>query len=196
MLAETDDLVLVAEADGMQQALEAVDRMRPEVVIMDVRLADVSGIEVTREIRARHPEIQVLVLSSFADEEAVLAAILAGAAGYVLKQIEGDSLIRSIRAVARNQNLLDPAVTRTLVNRVRDDARLGRDKKLARLSVQEERILTLIAKGATNRQIGAQLHLAETTVRNYVSSLLGKLEVSRRAEAAAYLMSHRTYPGD
>jgi len=194
LLEEAQDVMLVAEADGMRQAIEAVERLSPNVVVMDVRLADASGIEVTRDIRARHPEVQVLMFSSFADEEAVLAAIMAGAAGFVLKQIEGDDLIRSIRAVAQNQNLLDPAVTKGLIDRIRSDSRLAKDKKLARLSSQEERILELIAKGATNREIGGQLHLAETTVRNYVSSLLGKLEVSRRAEAAAYLARHGSNP--
>jgi len=195
LLAETEDLILVAEADGMPQAIEAVERMTPDVVVMDVRLADASGIEVTREIRARRPDVQVLMLSSFADEEAVLAAIMAGASGYVLKQIAGDDLIRSIRAVAQHQNLLDPAVTKGVMDRIRADSRLTKDRKLARLSAQEERILTLIAKGQTNREIGEQLHLAETTVRNYVSSLLGKLEVARRAEAAAYLVRHRSHSG-
>jgi len=119
LLAETEDLILVAEANGMRQAIEAVERMAPDVVVMDVRLADASGIEVARDIRARRPDVQVLMLSSFADEEAVLAAIMAGAAGYVLKQIAGDDLIRSIRAVAQHQNLLDPGVTKGVMDRIR-----------------------------------------------------------------------------
>lgn len=195
VLAETDDLEVVAEADGMRQAIENVERMTPDVVIMDLRLADESGIEVTRDIRAHRPGIRVLMLSSFADEEAVLAAIMAGASGYVLKQVSGDDLIRSIRAVANNENLLDPRVTRGVLDRLRADSRLVKDKRLARLSAQEERILELVAEGRTNREIGDQLHLAETTVRNYVSSILGKLEVARRAEAAAYLARHRSRTG-
>lgn len=195
VLAETDDLEVVAEADGMRQAIENVERMTPDVVIMDLRLADENGIEVTRDIRAHRPDIRVLMLSSFADEEAVLAAILAGASGYVLKQVSGDDLIRSIRAVANNENLLDPRVTRGVLDRLRGDARLIKDKRLARLSAQEERVLELIAEGQTNRQIGDRLHLAETTVRNYVSSILGKLEVARRAEAAAYLARYRSRTG-
>ena len=195
MLAETDDLEVVAEADGLRTAIENVERMAPDVVVMDVRLADENGIEVTRDLRARRPNIRVLMLSSFADEEAVLAAIMAGAAGYVLKQISGDDLIKSIRAVASNESLLDPRVTRGVLDRLRADSRLGKDKKLARLSAQEERILELVAEGNTNRQIGEQLHLAETTVRNYVSSILAKLEVVRRAEAAAYLARHRSRTG-
>jgi len=123
LLAETEDLILVAEANGMRQAIEAVERMAPDVVVMDVRLADASGIEVARDIRARRPDVQVLMLSSFADEEAVLAAIMAGAAGYVLKQIAGDDLIRSIRAVAQHQNLLDPGVTKGVMDRIRADSR-------------------------------------------------------------------------
>jgi DNA-binding NarL/FixJ family response regulator len=195
LLAETDDLEVVAEADGMHQAIQQVERMTPDVVVMDVRLADASGIEVTREIRARRPEVQVLILSSFADEEAVLAAIMAGAAGYVLKQIEGDDLVRSIRAVANGENLLDPRVTKGVLDRLRANSVLARDRKLGRLSPQEERILSMITDGLTNRQISQQMHLAETTVRNYVSSVLGKLEVARRAEAAAYLARHRSRMG-
>jgi len=195
LLSETEDLEVVAEADGMRQAIENVERMTPDVVVMDVRLADANGIEVTRDIRARRPEVRVLMLSSYADEEAVLAAIMAGAAGYVLKQIEGDDLVRSIRAVANDENLLDPRVTRGILDRLRAHPHLAKDRKLGRLSAQEEQILSLIAEGLTNRQIGEQMHLAETTVRNYVSSVLNKLEVARRAEAAAYLARHRTRPG-
>ncbi len=196
LLSETDDLVVVAEAEGMRQAIEGAERHAPDVVVMDVRLADANGIEVTRDIRARRPDVRVLMLSSFADEEAVLAAIMAGAAGYVLKQISGDDLVRSIRAVARNENLLDSRVTRGVLDRLRAEAGLARDRRLARLSGQEERILALITEGLTNREIGARLHLAETTVRNYVSSILGKLEVARRAEAAAYLARHRAQTGN
>ncbi len=195
LLAETQDLELVAEADGMRQAIDNVERMTPDVVVMDVRLANDNGIEVTRDIRTRRPSVRVLMLSSFADEEAVLAAIMAGAAGYVLKQVTGDDLVRSIRAVAQGENLLDPGVTKGILDRLRADSRLIKDRKLARLSAQEERIVSLIAEGLTNRQIGEQLHLAETTVRNYVSSILSKLEVARRAEAAAYLARHRSQLG-
>jgi len=190
LLAATDDLVVSAEAATMREAIDQVERSEPDVVVMDLRLANENGIEVTREIRTRRPNIRVLMLSSFADEEAVLASLMAGAAGYVLKQIKGDDLVNAIRAVARNQNLLDPAVTRNVLDRLRGESRLAKDKKLARLSAQEERVLSLIATGMTNKQIGEELHLAEKTVRNYVSTILGKLEVARRSEAAVYLTRH------
>jgi two-component system, NarL family, response regulator DevR len=190
LLAATDDLVVTADAATMGEAIDQIERGEPDVVVMDVRLANENGIEVTREIRTRRPNIRVLMLSSFADEEAVLASILAGAAGYVLKQIRGDDLVNAIRAVARHQNLLDPAVTKSVLDRLRSESRLAKDKRLARLSAQEERVLALIATGMTNKQIGEELHLAEKTVRNYVSTILGKLEVARRAEAAVYLTRH------
>jgi DNA-binding NarL/FixJ family response regulator len=193
LLAATDDLVVSAEAATMREAIDQVERSEPDVVVMDVRLANENGIEVTREIRTRRPSIRVLMLSSFADEEAVLASIMAGAAGYVLKQIGGDDLVNAIRAVGRHQNLLDPAVTKSVLDRLRSESRLAKDKKLARLSGQEERVLSLIATGMTNKQIGEELHLAEKTVRNYVSTILGKLEVARRAEAAVYLTRHGSH---
>jgi two-component system, NarL family, response regulator DevR len=162
---------------------------------MDVRLQDGSGIEATREIRARRPATQVLMLTSFADDEALFASIMAGASGYVLKQVRGGELVRAIRAVGKGQSLLDPAVTKQVLDRLRKGKHLMKDEKLARLSPTEERILALIAEGWTNRQIGDELHLAEKTVKNYVSSILSKLEVARRAEAAAYLARHTTTPG-
>ena len=194
LLGATDDLVVSAEAATMREAIDQVERSEPDVVVMDVRLANENGIEVTREIRTRRPDIRVLMLSSFADEEAVLASIMAGAAGYVLKQIGGDDLVNAIRAVAGHKNLLDPTVTKSVLDRLRSESRLAKDKKLARLSAQEERVLSLIAAGMTNKQIGEELHLAEKTVRNYVSTILGKLEVARRAEAAVYLTRHDTQP--
>jgi len=193
LLAATEDLVVSAEAATMQEAIDQVERSEPDVVVMDVRLANENGIEVTREIRTRRPSIHVLMLSSFADEEAVLASIMAGAAGYVLKQIGGDDLVNAIRAVGRHQNLLDPAVTKSVLDRLRSESRLAKDKKLARLSAQEERVLSLIATGMTNKEIGEDLRLAEKTVRNYVSTILGKLEVARRAEAAVYLTRHGSH---
>jgi DNA-binding NarL/FixJ family response regulator len=167
----------------------------PDVVVMDVRLADGSGIEATREIRARRPETKVLMLTSFADDEALFASIMAGASGYVLKQVKGGDLVRSIREVAEGRSLLDPEVTGAVLDRLRKSKHLLKDEKLARLSGQEERILTLVADGKTNKEIGDALKLAEKTVKNYVSTILQKLEVSRRAEAAAYLARHTTTPG-
>jgi two-component system, NarL family, response regulator DevR len=195
LLQATDDIVVTAEAGSVRDAIDEADRTRPDVVVMDVRLADGSGIEATREIRAKHPKTSVVMLTSFADDEALFASIMAGAAGYVLKQVKGGELVRAIRTVGRGESLLDPAVTSAVLERLRKGKHLLRDEKLARLSPQEERILSLVADGKTNKEIGEELNLAEKTVKNYVSSILSKLEVARRAEAAAYLARHTTTPG-
>jgi two-component system response regulator DevR len=195
LLAGTEDIVVCAEAGSVRQAVAEAERALPDVIVMDVRLSDGSGIEATRDIRAQRPATQVLMLTSFADDEALFASIMAGAAGYVLKQIKGGELVRAIRAVGQGQSLLDPAVTKGVLDRLRRGKHLLKDEKLARLSPQEERILGLVASGRTNRQIGEELGLAEKTVKNYVSSILAKLEVARRAEAAAYLARHTTTPG-
>jgi len=195
LLATMEDMVVAAEAGTVHEAVARAAHALPDVVVMDVRLADGSGIEATREIRAQHPATQVLMLTSFADDEALFASIMAGAAGYVLKQIKGDELLRAIRTVGAGQSLLDPAVTKGVLERLRKGKHLLKDERLARLSPQEERILGLVAAGRTNRQIGTELGLAEKTVKNYVSSILAKLEVARRAEAAAYLARHTTIPG-
>jgi len=195
LLEEAGGMSVAGEASTVKEAIERAEWARPDVVVMDVRLADGSGIEATREIRARLPKTQVLMLTTFADDEALFASIMAGAAGYVLKQIKGGDLIRAIRSVGAGENLLDPAVTKGLLDRLRKGKHLLKDERLARLSGQEERILGFIAEGKTNRQIGDQLRLAEKTVKNYVSSILSKLEVARRAEAAAYLTRHTTPPG-
>ena len=195
LLADTEDVVVCAEASSAREAVAVAGRALPDVIVMDVRLSDGSGIEATRDIRAARPHTAVLMLTSFADDEALFASIMAGAAGYVLKQIKGDELLRAIRAVGAGQNLLDPAVTKGVFDRLRRGKHLLQDEKLARLSPQEERILSLVAEGQTNGQIAAELGLAEKTVKNYVSSILSKLEVARRAEAAAYLARHTTPPG-
>jgi two-component system response regulator DevR len=195
MLQSQDDVVVAAEAGSVREAIDEADRTLPDVVVMDVRLTDGSGIEATREIRAKHPTTRVLMLTSFADDEALFASIMAGASGYVLKQVRSDDLLRAIRAVGAGDSLLDPAVTSAVLDRLRKGKHLMKDEKLARLSPQEERILTLVADGKTNREIGEELTLAEKTVKNYVSSILSKLEVARRAEAAAYLARHTTLPG-
>ncbi|HEV3460891.1 MAG TPA: response regulator transcription factor [Candidatus Dormibacteraeota bacterium] len=190
LLAEEEGLTIAGEAGGVREAIERVEWARPDVVVMDIRLPDGSGIDATREIRARLPNTQVLMLTTFADDEALFASIMAGAAGYVLKQVLGGDLVRAIRAVGAGQNLLDPTVTKGVLDRLRKGKHLLGDERLARLSAQEERILGEVADGKTNRQIGADLKLAEKTVKNYVSSILSKLEVARRAEAAAYLVRH------
>jgi two-component system response regulator DevR len=195
LLNDTDDVVVCAEASSAREAVAVAAQALPDVIVMDVRLQDGSGIEATRDIRAARPQTSVLMLTSFADDEALFASIMAGAAGYVLKQIRGDELVRAIRAVGAGQNLLDPAVTKGVFDRLRKGKHLLKDEKLARLSPQEERILGLVAEGRTNGQIGEELGLAEKTVKNYVSSILSKLEVARRAEAAAYLARHTSPPG-
>jgi DNA-binding NarL/FixJ family response regulator len=194
LIEANDDLTVVAEAGTVAEAVAQAVRTRPDIVVMDVRLADGSGIEATREIRAKLEKTQVLMLTSFADDEALFSSIMAGAAGYVLKQIRGGELVRAIREVGNGKSLLDPEVTRSVLERLRKGKTM-RDEKLARLSAQEERILTLVAKGQTNGQIGKELKLAEKTVKNYVSTILSKLEVARRAEAAAYLARHTSTPG-
>jgi two-component system, NarL family, response regulator DevR len=195
MLETGGEVRVVAEAGSVGDAIAEAERTRPDVIVMDIRLADGSGIEATREIRARRPETRVLMLTSYADDETLFASIMAGASGYVLKQVHGTDLVRAIRAVGQGQSLLDPVITGKVLERLRKGKHLLRDERLARLSAQEERILTLVAEGLTNREVGARLKLAEKTVKNYVSTILSKLEVSRRAEAAAYLARHTGTPG-
>jgi two-component system, NarL family, response regulator DevR len=195
LLAEEEGLTIAGEAGSVREAIDRADGARPDVVVMDIRLPDGSGIDATREIRARLPNTQVLMLTTFADDEALFASIMAGAAGYVLKQVQGGDLVRAIRAVGAGQNLLDPTVTKGVLDRLRQGKHLLGDERLARLSAQEERILGEVAAGKTNREIGIDLKLAEKTVKNYVSSILSKLEVARRAEAAAYLARHTQRAG-
>src|SRR3954470_2931354 len=179
-----DDLTVVGEASTAEEALLRVPSTKPDVAVLDVRLPDGDGVEVCREIRSKFPAIQCLMLTSFADDEALFSAIMAGASGYVLKQIRGIELVDAIRRVAAGESLLDPAVTRRVLERLR--AQPAEDEGLARLSDQERKVLDLIAEGYTNRQIGEHLFLAEKTVKNYVSNLLSKLGMERRTEAAAY----------
>jgi two-component system, NarL family, response regulator DevR len=195
MLESQDDIVVTSEAGSVRDAIDEAARTRPDVIVMDVRLTDGSGIEATREIRAARPATKVLMLTSFADDEALFASIMAGASGYVLKQVKSGDLLHAIRAVGAGDSLLDPSVTTAVLDRLRKGKQLMGDEKLARLSPQEERILQQIAGGKTNKEIGDDLSLAEKTVKNYVSSILSKLEVARRAEAAAYLARHTTTPG-
>ncbi|HZQ26751.1 MAG TPA: response regulator transcription factor [Acidimicrobiales bacterium] len=178
------DLEVASEAGSVAEALLRLPPAKPDVAVLDVRLPDGNGVELCREIRANYPEVQCLMLTSFADDEALFNAIMAGASGYLLKQIHGMELIDAIRRVALGESLLDPAITRRVLDRVRNAA--DEDDPVSRLSGQERRILDLIAEGLTNRQIGERLYLAEKTVKNYVSSLLAKLGMARRTEAAAY----------
>jgi two-component system, NarL family, response regulator DevR len=183
-----EDLIVVGDASTADEALERIPQTRPDVAVLDVRLGDESGnrggIEVCREIRSAHPEVACVMLTSYADDEALFAAILAGAAGYVLKQIRGGDLVNAIRRVGHGESLLDPAVTARVLDRLRQPPPL--DGPVASLTPQERRILDLISEGKTNRQIGEALYLAEKTVKNYVSNVLTKLGMARRSEAAAY----------
>jgi len=183
MLEAEDDIEVVGEAGTAEEAVGRIPATQPDVAVLDVRLPDGDGIEVCREIRSRHDEIACLMLTSFADDEAVYAAIMAGAAGYVLKQIRGNDLVDAVRRVGRGESLLDPAVTARVLDRIR---RSSENDELAGLTDQEKRLLDLIAQGLTNRQIGEQMFLAEKTIKNYVSNLLSKLGMSRRTEVAAY----------
>lgn len=179
------DMVVVGEAGSKTEALHRLPASRPNVAVLDVRLPDGSGVEVCREIRSSLPEIRCLMLTSYADDEALFDAIMAGASGYVLKEIRGNDLISAIRQVADGKSLLDPAATQRVLDRLRRGER--HDTRLDGLSDQERRILELIGEGMTNRQIGEAMHLAEKTVKNYVSSLLAKLGMERRTQAAAYV---------
>ncbi len=183
LLESEDDLEVVGEAGTAEEAYGRIPATTPDVAVLDMRLPDGDGIDVCREIRSRHPEIACIMLTSFADDDAVYAAILAGAAGYLLKQVRGNDLVDAIRRVAGGASLLDPEVTTRVLERLRhkDD-----DDPLAALTDQERTILELIAEGLTNRQIGERMFLAEKTVKNYVSNMFSKLGMSRRTEAAAY----------
>jgi two-component system response regulator DevR len=183
LLEAEDDLTVVGEAGTAEEAVGRIPATSPDVAVLDVRLPDGDGIEVCREVRSRRPEIACIMLTSFADDEAVYAAIKAGAAGYVLKQVRGTELVDGIRRVARGESLLDPVVTTRILERIRNQES---EDELSGLTEQERKILALIADGLTNRQIGAELFLAEKTVKNYVSSLLHKLGFTRRTEAAVY----------
>jgi DNA-binding NarL/FixJ family response regulator len=180
-----DDLEVVGEAGTAQEALHRIPAARPDVAVLDVRLPDGSGVEVCRDVRASMPDVRCLMLTSYADDEALFDAIMAGASGYVLKEIRGNDLVEAIRQVAAGKSLLDPVATQRVLERLRRGQE--HDEKLDALTEQERRILDLIGEGMTNRQIGEHLHLAEKTVKNYVSSLLAKMGMERRTQAAAYV---------
>lgn len=190
LLEAEDDMEVVGEAGTAEEGLGRIPATQPDVAVLDVRLPDGDGVEVCRDIRSRHPEIACVMLTSFADDDAVYASIMAGAAGYLLKQVRGTDLVDGIRRVGRGESLLDPAVTNRVLERIRNPEP-DEDPRLARLTPTERRILDFIASGLTNREIGEELHLAEKTIKNYVSTILAKLQVARRAEAAAYLVAHR-----
>lgn len=186
MLSVEDDIEVVGEAGTAADALVRIPAVRPDVAILDVRLPDGSGVEVCREIRARDDSVKCLMLTSFADDEALFDAIMAGASGYVLKAIRGNELLSAVRDVAAGKSLLDPVATARVLERLRNGGP-KQDDKFDALTDQERRILDLIGEGLTNRVIGERLHLAEKTIKNYVSSLLSKLGMERRSQAAAYV---------
>jgi len=186
LLTAEDDIEVVGEAGTAAQALARMPALRPDVAILDVRLPDGDGVTVCRDVRsAITPPPACLMLTSYSDDEALFGAIMAGASGYLLKQVAGTDLVGAVRTLAAGGSLLDPKATQVVLERLRKGAE-PEDPRFASLSPQEKRILELIADGLTNRQIGAEMYLAEKTVKNYVSSLLHKLGMSRRTEAAVY----------
>ncbi|MET9519696.1 response regulator transcription factor [Streptomyces sp. NPDC002994] len=193
LLSVEDDIEVVGEAGTAAESLVRIPATRPDVAVLDVRLPDGSGVEVCREVRSQNEDIKCLMLTSFADDEALFDAIMAGASGYVLKAIRGNELLTAVRDVAAGKSLLDPVATARVLERLRSGNGSGSgsgsrsDSRLSNLTDQERKILDLIGEGLTNRVIGERLHLAEKTIKNYVSTLLSKLGMERRSQAAAYV---------
>jgi DNA-binding NarL/FixJ family response regulator len=187
LLERRPDWKVVAEAGTVTEAIRRADEYRPDVIVMDIRLSDGNGIDACRAIVKTHPQIKVIMLTSFAEDELLFNAISAGAIGYVLKQVGNDDLIRAIETIARGEALLDPSVTGQVLAKLRESTRV---EAFVGLTEQELKVLALIAHGKTNKEIAASLHLGEGTVRNYVSSIFGKLGLSNRAEATAYAVRH------
>jgi two-component system, NarL family, response regulator DevR len=196
LLDRRDGFEVVAEAGTVAEALAMAHRFQPDIVIMDVRLPDGSGVEACREIRAELPGTRVVILTSYPDEEAVLSAIVAGASGYLLKQIRARDLVAALEAVGRGESLLDPAVTEKVLERVRRIATGSQTDELGQLTSQERKILLLVAEGKTNKEIAGEVFLSDKTVKNYVSSILSKLNLERRAQAAAFMARRQTGGGD
>jgi DNA-binding NarL/FixJ family response regulator len=190
LISRHKELIVAAEASTMAEAIEAAARAKPDVIVMDVRLPDGSGVEACRAIRETHPETKVIMLTSYADDEALFASIIAGAAGYLLKQTRGQAVVDAITAVAQGRSLLDPEVTGKVLERVRR-GREDEDPAFASLTDQERKVLAHLAEGRTNRDIATALFLSEKTVKNYVSRILDKLGLARRAEAAAYMAKRK-----
>src|SRR6478672_4413371 len=184
LLESNDDIEVVGEAATAADGLARIPSAQPDVAVLDMRLPDGNGVEVCREIRSREPQVQCLILTSYSDDEALFDSIMAGAAGYLLKQIKGTDLVDAVRRVAAGQSLLDPEVTNRVLERLRKGPE--EDERISRLTDQERKILDLIAQGLTNRQIAERMFLAEKTVKNYVSNVLAKLGMNRRTQAAAY----------
>lgn len=190
LLSGHPGLEIVGEAGTVAAAVEAVVRLQPDVVLMDVRLPDGDGFEACRQIRRSQVETRVLFLTSFAEEQIVLESIDAGGDGYLLKEIDEEHLVRAIRTVASGQSILDPAVTRRVLEHVKNSDTPSTKDDWDRLSVQERRVLALVAEGKTNKEIGLALGLSDKTVKNYISNILDKLHLSRRSQAAAFFVQH------
>lgn len=190
LLDRHPDFEVVGEAGSAREAVEKTATLQPDVVVMDIRLPGTSGIDACEEIVKRYPDIRVLMLTSYAEDEMLFSAIRAGASGYVLKQIGSDDLVKAIESVSSGEGLLDPAVTQRVFQEVRRAVREEEASAFANLSQQEKHVLQLVSEGKTNREIAKALFLGEGTVRNYVSSILSKLGVNNRAEAAAYAVEH------
>ena len=188
LLEGEGDIVVVGESGSAQEAARRIPALRPDVAILDGRLPDGSGIDVCREIRSVDPSIKALILTSYDDDDALFAAIMGGASGYILKQVRGNDFVDSVRRVAAGQSMLDPAMTAAVLERVRTGP--PKDKQLEALSSQEQKILELIGEGLTNRQIAERMYLAEKTVKNYVSSMLAKLGLTSRTQAAIFATKH------
>ena len=196
LLDRRAEFEVVAQAGSVAESIALAARFEPDLVIMDVRLPDGSGIEACREIRAARHETRVVMLTSYPDEEAVLSAIIAGASGYLLKQIRGRDLVAALESVGRGQSLLDPAVTEKVLERVRRMASGSASDELAELTAQERKILLLVAEGKTNKEIAGDVFLSDKTVKNYVSSILSKLNLQRRTQAAAFVAKRHLVPPD
>jgi len=192
LLEGEGDIEVVGESGSARDAVRRIPALRPDVAILDGRLPDGSGIDVCREVRSQDPSIAALILTSYDDDDAIFAAIMAGASGYVLKQVRGSDLVESVRRVAAGQSLLDPQVTARVLERVRSGP--PRNAAVEQLTTQEQRILGLIGQGMTNRQIAGEMYLAEKTVKNYVSALLAKLGLSSRTQAALFAARHDVLP--
>lgn len=190
LLGQHGELEVVGEAGTVAAAIEAAEKLKPEVALLDVRLTDGSGFEACRRLHQLNPPVRVIILTAFADDEIVMQAIGSGAEGYLLKEIDEQGLVRAIKEVAEGRSILDPAVTRRVLNRVKEGGSAAQPGKLDRLSAQERRVLELVAQGKTNKEIGLAMSLSDKTVKNYLSNLMEKLQLSRRSQAAAFYVQH------
>ncbi len=195
LLERRENIAVVGEAGTVEEAVAAAERTEPDVIVMDIRLPDGSGVDACREIRGQRPETKVIMLTSYADDEAIYGSIMAGAAGYLLKQTRGQDLASAIGRVTAGESLLDPGITEKVLKRMRDLAE-GESDELAALTPQERKIIGLIAEGKTNKEIAEEVFLSDKTVKNYVSSILSKLNLRRRSEAAAFIAERRARSND